>query len=405
MSILRRLERRAYEGGAFFPSDQIPPPGMTLPALTGYGTSSDNAMRHAAVYACVRLIADAVASFPVDAFVGDVGMHLGEAERVTPKPPVLVKPSDYLSGVQWVHQVMMSLLLQGNAYGLITNTDRVGYPTQIDLLDPQAVTVRRSTGNDVNTVTTTLIAAGRKVFKIGTSTLTEREVWHCPGPMMPGELSGLSPVKYAARTIGMGVAAEEFGANYFRNGIHPTAVATTEQEVSEDDAKTIKTRIRAAVAGRDTPVLGKGVKLTPWGVNPQDSQLLEVQRYNEVMVCQIFGVPPEMIGASSEGSSITYANREQRAMDFLNNSINPWLTRLEDSFTALFPRTTFVKFDTKGLLKSDLKTRYEAWKIGIDGGFLRPEDARQFEDLPPMPQQVAPPDAPDADAPDEGLTA
>jgi HK97 family phage portal protein len=365
----------------------IPTNGQTATiAGGGYSVSSDQAMRHAAVYACVRIIADIIGTFPVDAYIGDPGINLGVADKVEPKPPILVKPSDYLSGVQWVHQVMMALLLQGNAYGLITNTDRLGYPTQIDLVDPQQVNVRKSDGGDVNTATGAKIRSGVKVFKIHGKTLTSSEMWHCPGPMMPGDLAGLSPVKYASRVIGMGVEAERFGLDFFQNGIHPTAAATTDQPVTEDQANAIRLRIKRATESRETPVLGAGVKLTPWNVTPEDSMLIEVQRYNQVMICQIFGVAPEMIGAAARGATITYANREQRAMDFLNNAINPWLVRLEDSFTALFPRTTFVKFDTKNLLKSDLLARYQAWQIGIDAGFLVAPEVRNFEGLPEMPE-------------------
>lgn len=380
MSFLRRItsgaaERRAYAGAGFLPADAIPLPSQAA-FLQGYGypMSSDSAMRHSAVYACVRIIADTVASFPVDAYVGDVGMHLGEAERVTPKPSLLVRPSDYLSGVQWLHQVMMSLLLQGNAYGLISAVDRSGYPTQIDLISPEGVVVDR--------------VAGRKVFRINGQILSTSEVWHCPGPMMPGDLAGLSPVRYASRVIGLGSEAEGFGLDFFRNGVHPTAVATTDQQVTQEQAEQIKARIKQAVASRDMPVLGAGLKVEPWQVNPKDAQLLELQQANAVQVCQVFGVPAEMISASAAGSTVTYANREQRAMDFLSNAINPWLVRLEDSFSALFPASMFVKFDTKGLLKSDLKTRYESWQIGVDGGFLTPDEVRQFEDLPGMPESA-----------------
>ncbi len=406
MSLFRRaIEARS--GSAFAAgSDRIPTNGESAIWQGGYSSSSEQAMRHAAVYACVRIVADTIASFPVDAYTGDVGMHLGQADRVTPKPGILTKPSDYLSGVQWLHQVMMSLLLQGNAYGLISATDRLGYPTQIDLLDPQQVTVEKAKGSDVNTATGRKIPSGVKVFKSRGSTLTSEQVWHCPGPMMPGELAGLSPVKYASRVIGMGVEAERFGLDFFANGMHQTAVASTDQPVSEEQALTIKERLRRATANRETPVLGLGIKLTPWSVTPEDSMLLEVQRYNQVMVCQLFGVAPEMIGAASQGSSITYANREQRAMDFLNTAINPWLVRLEDSFGGLFPRTTFVKFDTKSLLKSDLLTRYQAWKLGTDGGWLDPStDVRQFEDLPDLKEPLVPPSAPAGVAPTEGFPA
>lgn len=384
MSLLKRARARVTEQRSEWGSSAIPGPGSVFAmAGSGYVGSSDSAMRHAAVYACVRLIADTISTFPVDAYQGESPAQLSESKKLT-KPPILVKPSDYLSGVQWVHQVMMSLLLQGNAYGLISSSDRLGYPTQIDLIDPQWVSVSKSNGDDT-TPTGRRIPSGRKIFKVKGATLTSNEVWHCPGPMMPGDLAGLSPVKYAARVIGMGIEAEQFSLDFYRNGTHPTSVVETDQAITKEDADLIKQRIADATAGRGTPVLGLGAKLRPWQVTPQDAALLESQQYNTLAVCRLFGVPPEMIGAAMSGTSVTYANREQRAQDFLTYAINPWLARLEDAFSGLFPRTTFVKFDTKSLLKSDLKTRYEAWKIGIDGGWLEEAEARAFEDLPPLP--------------------
>lgn len=402
MSIIRALRGTEKRTAALFGDPAaytIPTNGQTS-SVVSYSTNSDGAMRHAAVYACVRIIADQIGTFPVDAYVGDPQMNLGVAERIEPKPPILTKPSDYLSGVQWVHQVMMSLLLQGNAYGMISAVDRLGYPTQIDLLDPQKVTVDKARGGELNTATGRPIPGGTKIFKIRSATLTSEQVWHCPGPMMPGDLAGLSPVKYAARAIGMGVEAEQFGLDFFQNGIHPTAVATTEQEVDEPTAQAVKARLKAATQNRDIPVLGAGLTLKPWMTTPEDSMLLEVLRVNQVMICQIFGVPPEMVGAASRGSTITYANREQRAQDFLVNTINPWLVRLEDSFSLLFPRTTFVKFDTKNLLKSDLLARYQAWQIGLGNQpFLDVEEVRNFEGLPEMPES----EDPSADSPADDI--
>lgn len=392
MSLLKRAARAQTEQRAEFGSSAIPPPTSIFSmGGTGYPVSSEGAMKHPAVYACSRIISDTVSSFCVDAYSGDPGLHLGAAARISPKPQILAKPSAYLSGVQWIHQVMMSLLLQGNAYGLISASDRLGYPTQIELIDPQSVNVQRATGNEVNAMSGRRIASGTKVFKIHGKTLTSNEVWHCPGPSLPGELAGLSPVKMAARVIGMGLEAEQFGLDFFQNGIHPTAVASTDQPIDEKTAATVKDRIKRAVANRDVPVLGAGLNLSPWSVTPQDSMLLEVMRANEVMVCMIFGVPPEMLGEGSKGSTITYANREQRAQDFLNTAINPWLVRLEDSFSGLFPRTTFVKFDTKNLLKSDLLTRYQAWQTGLAAQFLTVDEVREFEDLPELPEPPAPP--------------
>jgi phage portal protein BeeE len=107
-----------------------------------------------------------------------------------------------------------------------------------------------------------------------------------------------------------------------------------------------------------------------------------------------------MIGAATRGDTITYANREQRAQDFLNNAVNPWLARLEEALTAWFPRGTYVKFNTGALLKSDLAARYAAHAVGITNGFLLRSEARKLEELPTIagiddqPKPVPAPAAP-----------
>jgi HK97 family phage portal protein len=323
--------------------------------------SVETAMRHWAVWACVRVIADTISALPVDAFART-------GDFIEPLPQRLITPSAYATKLEWLWQIMASLLTQGNAYGLISAEDRLGYPTQVDLISPQAVRVEKQDG--------------RKVFLVGGKTLTTEQMWHLPGPQLPGELEGMSPLRYAARTIGLGLQAEQFGTDFFQNGIHPTATLETDQQVNSDQAVEIKDRVRKSMASREMVVLGAGMKLNPWQLKAEDAQFLETQRYNATAVAQIFGVPAEMIGAADSGSTVTYANREQRAQDFLNNAINPWLARLEDSLTAWFPRGTYVKFNTGALLRSDLLNRYKAHEIGIRNNFLLPSEARGLENLP-----------------------
>lgn len=371
MSLLRKLEKRDYTGGYMTnpfgpPNYQIPTNGQ-LAYLEGGGVpmSAEIAMRHWAVWACVRIIADVISTLPVDALTGN-------SLLIEPLPTRLVTPSAYATKLEWLWQVMASLLTRGNAYGLISATDRLGYPTQVDLISPTTVRIDKD-------------KAGHKVFKIANQTLSTEQVWHLPGPQLPGELEGLSPIKYAARTISVGLDAEQFGLDYFRNGIHPTATLETDQQVNADQAKEIKERVKQSMGRREMAVLGAGMKLNPWQITAEESQFLETQRHNTIAVAQIFGVPPEMLGASSRGASITYANREQRAQDFLNTAINPWLARLEESLSAWFPRGTYVKFNTNALLRSDTLQRYEAHQIAIRNNFELPSEARALENLPPLP--------------------
>lgn len=379
MSLLHKIEQRDYTGGTFTnpfgpPFWQIPTNGQLAFVEAGNSpVTTENAMKHWAVFSCVRLIADVISTLPIDCMQGSLQM-LQSATPLDPLPTKLQTPSAYAGMLDWLWQVMASLLLQGNAYGIISGEDRLGYPTQIDLLDPTNVTVIR----DKET--------GMKMFRVGGGKppLPSDKVWHLPGPMMPGDLQGMAPIRYAARTIQLGLGVESFADDYFSNGINPTAVLESDQLINSDQASIIKKRVKDGAASRDVVVLGAGLKLNKWQITPEESMFLETQRLNAAEIAQIFGVPPEFLGVTPQGRSVTYANREQRAQDFLMNAINPWLARLENSLSAWFPRGTFVKFNTAGLLRSDLLTRYQAHQIGITTGFELRSEARALENMPPV---------------------
>lgn len=376
MSLLRRLERtekRDYSGGLFsnplgLEPGQIPTNGQ-LPYIDGnggYPISTGSAMRYWPVYACVRTIADTVSGLPIDAFTGDT-------KPVSPQPARLIKPSADATIIQWMWQATASLLLRGNVYGLIAATDRLEYPTQVDILNPDGIRVAKD-------------KSGKKVFYVDSGTpLSTEQIWHLPGPQLPGHLEGLSPISFAAHTIGLGVSAESFGADFFQSGINPSAVLSSDQQINATQAADIKKRIKAAVSGRDIAVLGAGLKLTPWQISAADAQFLETTSANAIAISQIFGVPPERIGVSQHGNTLTYANREQKAQDYLDSAVNPWLVRFEEALSAWFPRGTYIKFNTGALLRSDLLTRMQADQIAIRNNILLPSEARAFENYPPIP--------------------
>jgi HK97 family phage portal protein len=140
-------------------------------------------------------------------------------------------------------------------------------------------------------------------------------------------------------------------------------------------------------------VLDNGAKWQPISISPQDSQLLDSRKFSVLEICRAYGVPAELVNADS-GNSMTYANIEGRDLSFLKYSVAPWLTRLETALTALLPRNTYVKFNTGALLRTDLKTRYESYKLALEGGWLTLDEIRELEDRPPLPQ--APPPAEEA---------
>lgn len=385
MSLLRNLERRDYHSHSFLTDPSTIPSNADL-VFSPVLASGQGALRHWAVWACARVIADAVSTLPVDLLQGTGS----SAVPVEPLPTILQRPSAHLDRVDWLAQVMISLLTTGNVYGIVTSRDYYEYPTQINLVAPGTIVAEI----DPDT--------GQKVYKGRNGRNVPAEnVWHrTSGLVWPGEVVGLDPVTYFARTISLGLEAEKYGADYYQRGAHPTAVASTEHEVNQEQATAIKDRIKKAVAGRDIAVLGAGVKLDPWQGSPNDAQLGETIRMNAAMVCAIYGVPPEKIGVSmGDGGSVTYANREQRAQDFLDDAVNPWLVRMESSMTDWFPRGKFVRFNTGARLKSDLKTRFDAYAIATGNKpWMLPSEARAFENWRPVPgidDAPEPPSGPD----------
>jgi HK97 family phage portal protein len=135
---------------------------------------------------------------------------------------------------------------------------------------------------------------------------------------------------------------------------------------------------------RKTAVLAGGFKWEPVTIAPEESQFVETMKLNVAQIARVFGVPPEMIGGEA-GNSLTYANVEARALDFLRYSLNPWIVRVEHALGRLIPSKQFVKFNPGAMLRSTTKERYEAHKIALEAGFLTVDEVRELEDRPPLP--------------------
>jgi HK97 family phage portal protein len=165
---------------------------------------------------------------------------------------------------------------------------------------------------------------------------------------------------------------------------HPSGVLTSDQDIKQDRADQLKARWRAAHQGnREIAVLGQGAKFQPVTIPPEQAQFPETTQANVRTICRYFGVQPELIGADS-GNSLTYANVEQRALDFLTFGLRPWLVRLETALSALLSSTTTVKFNAAALVRTDLLTRYQAHESAIRAGWKLRSEVRDLEDLPPI---------------------
>lgn len=343
---------------------------------------AEDGLQAVAVWAATNLVAQVCSTMPLDTY----RKRSADAppEKIA-NPRLIDDPGGEGYGVtDWIYQYLMSKLLRGNAYGRLGLADASGFPAQVVLLHPDDVQGWR----DRTTGEVKWLADGRPV--------PAGQMWHQRSYPMPGRLLGMSPVQHHALTIGQGLSAARFGAQWFQDGAHPSSMLTnSEVPIDRQQGMEVKARYMQSLQGSREPlVLGKGWAYQAIQVSPEESQFLATQRYTAADCARIYGPGlPEILGYET-GGSMTYANIEQRSADLLTYTLDPWLTGMERMFTSLLPRTQYVKFNRAALLRTDLFTRYRAHALGIAAHFLAPSEARHLEDLPPLtPAQQAELDA------------
>jgi len=330
--------------------------------------SSERAIALIPLFACVRILADSIASLPVQLYRRDGA----DRTPVSFVPQLLFAPAARDNLFEWLHKLVVSLAMRGNAYGLVTQRDDFGFPTMIEWLNPDDVWVDET-------------SAVRPVFYWAGVEVPSEQIVHIPWVVMPGRVVGLSPVAAFARTIGVGLSATEYGLSWFDNGGTPPAVMKNSQKtVTPVESEEISGRLAAAMRSRRPLVHGSDWDFTALQVNPEESQFIETMRLNASQIAAIYGVAPEMVGGES-GGTMTYANVEQQAINFVNFTLRSWLVRIETKLSALMPGREFVRFNADALIRADTLSRYQAHNLALSAQWKTPNEVRALEDMPPVP--------------------
>jgi HK97 family phage portal protein len=335
------------------------------PVAAGVAVTSTSAMQHSAVWACVNLIAGSISTLPLAAY------RDGERDPLPTLPRILRAPSAGWSLPEFLYATLQALLVNGNAYGLVVDRAGAGLlPSQVELLANGRVNVT--------------VTDGAIVYRVDGQRVDPASIWHVRAFATPGSVEGLSPLGHARQAVGLGIAAEQYAAKFFGESAVPSGILTSDQDIKPDRAEQLQQRWRARHQGRrDIAVLGQGARFQPITIPPEEAQFLETTRANVATVARYFGVQPELIGGES-GGSLTYANVEQRALDFLTFGLRPWLVRPEVALSVLLSSTTTVKFNAAALVRTDLLTRYQAHESAIRAGWKLRSEVRELEDLPPI---------------------
>lgn len=369
----RPVEQRVIGGVPWRPWDnpfwKFSQGGPVHPSRSFYG--QDEALGLPALYAGTKLIADSVASLPIKIYTrsGD-----GHAVRYR-GPSIFDMPSVTGTLFDWLFTCMSSLVLQGNAWGFITGRDGYGYPTGIEWIPPEDVSVQDDEQQPWNPLRSRIYVYGRLMQR--------NELFHVKAFSVAGRTEGISPLRAFALTILSGLEAQRYGTDWYRaGGFPPGTFQNNEIEIDQDQADEIRALLTATIRRREPLVYGRDWDYKPVTVPPSEAQFIDAMRMTATQMAAVLGLPPDRIGGT-RGDSLTYNTVEQSTLQVIE-ALRPWLVRLEHAFFQVIPANRYTRFDSDALLKTDLKTRTDIYKTQRDMGLRNTDELRDLEDLEPL---------------------
>ena len=330
-----------------------------------------------ALYACVKLLADSLASLPVKTYLKQPS---GTGPTIRWNGPTLFdKPSVSGTIYDWLFQCMTSLLLQGNAWGLITGRDGYGFPTGIEWISPEDVNVVDDEDQPWNPLRARIYVYGRLMDR--------NELFHVKAFSIPGRTEGISPLRAFALTVTSGLEAERYGTDWYRSGgFPPGTFQNNEIEIDAAQAAEIRESLVSSLRRREPLVYGRDWDYKPVVVPPSESQFLQATQMNATQIAAIYGLPPDRVGGN-RGDSLTYNTVEMSTLQIIE-ALRPWLVRLETAFYDIIPANRYIRFNTDALLKTDLRTRTEIYAQQRAMGMLTVDEIRDREDMEPYPNSA-----------------
>ncbi|UZT82860.1 phage portal protein [Caproicibacterium sp. BJN0003] len=347
-----------------------------------------SAMQMTAVYACVRILSEAIAELPLHLYRYKEG---GGKEKAIGHPLYLLlhdEPNPEMSSFVFRETLMTHLLLWGNAYAQIIRNGK-GQVIALYPLMPNKMTVNRDTNGQLY-YQYQRSSDEAHTMKGSMVILQPSDVLHIPGLGFDG-LVGYSPIAMAKNAIGLAIATEEYGSKFFANGAAPSGVL--EHPGTIKDPSKVRESWQQTFGGsansNKIAVLEEGMKYTPISISPEQAQFLETRKFQINEIARIFRVPPHMVGDLEKSS---FSNIEQQSLEFVKYTLDPWVIRWEQSIQRrlLTPdekKSYFVKFNVEGLLRGDYASRMNGYATARQNGWMSANDIRELENLDRIPAE------------------
>lgn len=357
------------------------------PTSSGKRVNERSAMQMTAVYSCVRILSEAIASLPLHVYE-----YTDEGTAKATEHPLYTllhdEPNPEMTSFVFRETLMTHLLLWGNAYAQVIRNGK-GEVIGLYPLMPDRMKVDRDEHGQLY-YEYIVSSDDAPINKKSSVILSPSDVLHIPGLGFDG-LVGYSPIAMAKNAIGLAIATEEYGSKFFANGAAPSGVL--EHPGTIKDPSRVRESWEKTFGGSQNShkiaVLEEGMKYTPISISPEQAQFLETRKFQIDEIARIFRVPPHMVGDLEKSS---FSNIEQQSLEFVKYTLDPWVSRWEQSITRrlLTPeekKKYYVKFNVDGLLRGDYQSRMNGYATGRQNGWMSANDIRELENLDRIPEE------------------
>ena len=356
---------------------------------SGKVVTERSAMQMTAVYACVRILSEAIAGLPLHLYKYTSD---GGKEKATDHPLYQLlhdEPNPEMSSFVFRETLMTHLLLWGNAYAQIIRNGK-GDIIALYPLMPNRMRVDRDDKGQLYYTYNRVYDEALKT-KSMTVVLKPYDVLHIPGLGFDG-LVGYSPIAMAKNAIGLAIATEEYGAKFFANGAAPSGVLEHPSTLKNPEKlrEAWQSQFGGSQNSNRIAVLEEGLKYTPISISPEQAQFLETRKFQINEIARIFRVPPHMVGDLEKSS---FSNIEQQSLEFVKYTLDPWVVRWEQNLQRILlnpdeKKDYFFKFNVDGLLRGDYASRMTGYATARQNGWMSANDIRELENLDRIPTEL-----------------
>ena len=350
--------------------------GGDIEVLNQSGTviNPETVFRVNAIFSAISLISDTISTLPVDSYIRRDGARFA----FRPRPAWVQQPDVDTTKEAFYGSLIVSMLLDGNGFVRVFR-DGSGRVVNMTVLNPSKVEIRK---DKVGGVTFVYEGEGKP--------LNKNEILHIPDVVRPGETRGISRVTALKDNFGLALALESYAARFFGQGASTNGIIEFPGNLTPEQAKQLVEGFDARHKGfrksHKTGVLSGGAKFVQTTVANDQAQFIDSRRMAVEDVARAFNIPPHLLGLPGTN---TYSSVEQNNIAFVTHTLRPIVQKLESAFTGLMVNepggsTAFIKFTLDGLLRGDANSRFTAYSVGLQAGYLTINDIRRLEDLPPV---------------------